>query len=222
MFREDAKEAAPIVIDALRMMLRMTSTKGRAGSDFRTACGDVIASCESLLVNDAIGPPLDNVFELARKAGISLEQMRTVRRATLKYDPILLGATLIKNALISFALATQSRIVSERIFRSRQDVDYIKGLVNTAFNEMEEVMADEMDQMWYRRLVELHAAVIYYLVETARPLPRMLGYRFADVISSLVISYKLYDTANRADELRAENKIVHPAFMQLTGRALSS
>jgi len=38
----------------------------------------------------------------------------------------------------------------------------------------------------------------------------------------LTIAYKLYSDASRADEVRAENKIVHPAFCPLVGYGLSS
>jgi prophage DNA circulation protein len=37
-----------------------------------------------------------------------------------------------------------------------------------------------------------------------------------------VMAYKLYDDASRCDELRQENKVVHPAFCPPTGRALST
>jgi hypothetical protein len=36
------------------------------------------------------------------------------------------------------------------------------------------------------------------------------------------MSNRLYYDASRADELRAENKVVHPLFMLPTGQALSS
>jgi prophage DNA circulation protein len=61
-----------------------------------------------------------------------------------------------------------------------------------------------------------------HLVQTALPLPRMLQYQFAQILPSLVMAYKLYDDASRADEVRDENKIVHPAFCPLAGEALSS
>jgi prophage DNA circulation protein len=223
MFIEDAKEGAPLVVQVLRHLLEVSPTRGREGSDLRTACGDVMANAESLLQNDAIGEPLDNCFELARKTGISFKQMDDVRETAAEIEtPVTIGAMLVKNCMIDFCLAAQSRILADTKFSSRQDIDAYKTIVNDSFNAMEEITADEMDQMTYRALVELHAATTYFLVERARPLPRMLNYRFAEILSSLAIAYKLYDDAGRADELREENKIVHPAFMQLRGKALSS
>jgi prophage DNA circulation protein len=79
-----------------------------------------------------------------------------------------------------------------------------------------------MDQMSYRGLVELHAGIIAFLVQTARPLPAMLQFSFAQSMPTLTMSNRLYYDASRADELRAENKVVHPLFMLSTGQALSS
>jgi prophage DNA circulation protein len=57
---------------------------------------------------------------------------------------------------------------------------------------------------------------------TARPLPRLLPYQFARVMPTLVLAQRLYADASRADEIRAENHVVHPLFCPLTGFALSA
>jgi len=95
-------------------------------------------------------------------------------------------------------------------------------VVNDVFADAEEVAADDMDQMSYRGLVELHANIIAFLVQTARPLPVMLTFAFAQSMPTLTMSNRLYYDASRADELRNENKVVHPLFMLPTGQALSS
>ncbi|MGY4403938.1 hypothetical protein [Bradyrhizobium sp. USDA 3315] len=107
-------------------------------------------------------------------------------------------------------------------FVSRQDVVAIKNGLQQPFADAEEIAADDMDSMSCQALVRLHAAITNHLIETARPLPRMLKHRFADVLPILVLAYRLYDDASRADEVRDENKIVHPAFSPITGQALSA
>ena len=76
--------------------------------------------------------------------------------------------------------------------------------------------------MTFQALIALHGAVTNHLVTTARPLPRMLNFQFFEPLPSLVMAYKLYDDASRCDELREENKVVHPAFCPPTGQALSA
>jgi len=50
----------------------------------------------------------------------------------------------------------------------------------------------------------------------------MLQFVFASPMPTLVMSNRLYYDASRADQLRDENKIVHPAFCPPQGQALSS
>jgi prophage DNA circulation protein len=128
---------------------------------------------------------------------------------------------LIKQACVAFSLQQMSVVLAGMTFTSRQDVDFVRGEVNVAFDEAEEVAADEMALTVYRALISLHAAVTFHLYQTARPLPQMLDFRFAAIRPTLIQSYRLYADAGRADELREENKVVHPAFAPRTGRALS-
>jgi len=175
-----------------------------------------------LLRYDQAGPPLDNIFDLARLAGMTQVQFEELRVATVAEAPKLLGAVLIQNALIKFTLATEARIIADMTFASREDVDKLKLVIGDAFVPMQDLAADDMDQAGYMALIQLHAAIAFHLAETARPLPRMLNYVFADVLPTLVLAYKLYSDAGRGDELRAENKIIHPAFGLRQGSGLSS
>jgi prophage DNA circulation protein len=50
----------------------------------------------------------------------------------------------------------------------------------------------------------------------------MLNFAFARVMPTLVLAHRLYADPGRADQLLAENKIVHPAFAPAAGRGLSS
>jgi len=222
MLKIDAEEAKPIVRRAMENLMLTVKHLGRAGSDVRTAVGDLLAHLDELLLNDAIGQPLDNCFDLARKSGATIDGIATTRIAVVAETPRTQGAMLIKNALIVFCLATNSRITVDMTFTSRDDVTRLKERISKAFFDMEEIAADTMDIASYRALVRLHAALSHYLIETARPLPRMLAFRFAAPLATLVAAHRLYDDAGRADELRDENKVVHPAFMRQEGRALSA
>jgi prophage DNA circulation protein len=221
MFKADAHESAGLSDRVLAMILEAAPTRGRPGSDLRTAIGDFHVNAEPLFRSDAAGEPLNEIFDLARAAGITLPQLKYVRDTAVAEEPVSLGATLTKNTLIHLSLATEGRILADTEFVSRDDVNAMKLAVNEAFAPMEEIAADEMDQEVYQALIRLHAAIIYYLVETARPLPRMLAFSFGSVLPTLVQAHRLYADAGRADELRDENKVVHPAFPQRQGRALS-
>jgi prophage DNA circulation protein len=222
MQKKDAQEAAPIMQRSITALLAAVPTQGRAGANFRTACGQLIAQAEALIQADQAGPPLANCFDLARQAGATQPQLANVRNKILAEAPVSVGAIMITNSIIEMCLATEGYVISDMTFSSRQDVDALRDQMNTVFAGVEEVVADEMDQMTYRAVVELHAAIIYHLVQTARPLPRMVQFAFVRIMPTLVMARRLYADASRADELRDENKVVHPAFAPPTGMALSA
>lgn len=222
MDKSDAQEAVPIMQRALRVLLAAAPTRGRPGSDLRSACGYLMTNALVLLRNDEAGPPLADCFRRAFLTGISRKQLSYVRQIMAEEMPRSVGAILIKNSIIRMSLATEGRIVADMQFRSREAVEQLKKEMNEALKQAAEIAANDMDAMTYQALVSLHAAIINHLVETARPLPRMIRFAFAAPMPSLVTAQRLYYDGSRADELKDENDVVHPAFMPATGRALSA
>jgi hypothetical protein len=218
----NASEAAQIVDATLRKLLLLISSQGRPAVDVRRAVGNVLAHVQTMLRTDTIGPPLVEVFEQAKLAGITLPQLHEVQLVPAGKSPVTLGGTLIKNSLIELVLAAEGDVVSNSTYNSRDEVDRQKQTFNSVFAEVEESVADSMDSLSYRAIVGLHAAITNYLTEVGRPLARMVDYRFAATYSTLKIAHRLYTDASRADGVRAENKIVHPAFCPVKGKALSS
>jgi hypothetical protein len=222
MLKPDAEEAAAIIVRTMDAILSVTPTRGRPGSDLRLAAGDLRANAVSLIHAGTIGGPLAKCFEVARVSGITLKAMGDARTRVLMETPVSLTAKLITQACIGLCLVIEAKLISRMKFTSRQDVDALKAKMNLAFNEAEESAADIMDAARYRAIVQLHAAAIFHLTETARPLPRMINFSFAAPMPTLLISQRLYYNGGRADELRAENSVVHPAFAPRAGQALSA
>lgn len=127
-----------------------------------------------------------------------------------------------KTACTRFALIGMARAFAATSFRSRDDVQIALGRANGAFAPAIEEAADEGDNVAYRDFVSLHAAVTRDLAQRGRPLPRMVDFRFPLRLPTLVLSQKLYGTGERADEIGAENKVIHPLFAPAQGRALSA
>jgi hypothetical protein len=222
MYKQDVDEAVPICQRVLGYALTTIATRGRPGSDVRSAIGAFIVDAPTLLRNDLAGPPLADIFDKLVAAGVTIPQLTAVRNRAELEAPVTVGGELVTNSLIYFTYSSTGTILAGTTFTSRDDVDAMKLLLNDAFAVMEEVAADDMDQMTFQVLIRLHAAIMFYLIETARPLPQMLQFQFGMAMPTLVVAYRLYADASRADELRAENKVVHPAFMRPIGRALSN
>jgi hypothetical protein len=221
MDKADATEAAAIAIRILQNLAKTVPPAGRAGADARNIIGETSANAYVWLRMDSFGPPFSNCFWLTWQAGATFPEIEVVRRFAEQEQPQTVGGILLKNGGINLCLVTMSRIIAGMSFVSRQDVEMIREQIQEPFNESIETSADEMDQQTFQGIVSLYAAITNHLVTTARPLPRMLGYQFAQSLSTLVIAYKLYDDASRGDEILNENKIVHPLFCLMRGMALS-
>jgi hypothetical protein len=222
MQQPDATEASKVVQRVCSQLIACIPAQGPQGVQARAALGDLIASALSLLVQNAIGPSLQDCFELVQATGATWQQFEQVRADTEAQMTTTLGGTLVKNSCISLCLSTYSEIIGAMDFTSRQDVQTVLVAMQTPFGDAVETAADEMDQAAFQALISLQATLTDHLVTTERPLPRMVNYQFASVLSTLVIAYRLYADASRADEIRDENKIVHPAFCPTYGVALSS
>jgi prophage DNA circulation protein len=221
MFKADAQEAAPICEAVLAAILLQSPTVGRPGSDLRFAVNTFRVNAIPLLQTDAAGQPLENIFRLTDANGITISQMEYVRAVAVNQAAVSDGAVLIRDALIKYALATEGLILSRTTFVSRDDVEAARAVLNAAFNPAAEVVADANDPLAYTTIVNLAASINYFLTQEAQPLPRMLTYQFATPMPTLVLAYRLYADASRADEIRAQNHIIHPLFAGATGRALS-
>jgi prophage DNA circulation protein len=222
MDKVDAQEASGIVIRMMTQLAATVPASGVSGASARAAIGDVTANAYIWLRNDTLGPPLNNVFLLAVQNGCTYQQMEIVRASIVAEAPQTLGAVLVQNCGIELCLASEGEIIANTAFVSRQDVQMMKDSVQQPFQDSIEIAADDMDQETFADLSALYAALTNHLVVTARPLPQLLNYRFNQILPSLVIAQRLYADASRADEIRAENKIVHPLFCPATGVALSS
>ena len=222
MNRAEAQDAQPIALRLLNNLAACIPPAGVAGSQARAAIGDITANITALLRTDALGAPLANCFSLVISAGATQAKIDQVRVLVSAETPTTLGGALIQNNGIYLCLAAEAQIISAMTFVSRQDVDALKLALRTPFNDAEEIAADDMDQASFANLIALDAAITNFLVTTARPLPRMVGYRFAVPLPSLIVAYRLYQDASRADQVTAENKIVHPAFCPAVGLALST
>ena len=119
-------------------------------------------------------------------------------------------------------MSMQANIIIDMQFESCDDVEKTKAMINASFGRLEELLADQMDSMTFQAAIGLHAAITFYLIENARPLPRMLNYSFNVTMSTLLLSQRLYADAGRADDIRNENRIIHPLFCPRVGRALSN
>ena len=219
---DDVNEAVGVLQAALTaLQAAVPGQSGRAGAEFRYACGDLLAQAATLIPAAAIGTPLQSCFDQAVAAGVTLNGLVAVRNAvtglSLTGQPALYAA----GGCYCLALGAEAKIIAATTFTSSNDVLATLPVVVAAFGAAQDWALDNHLSAQYQALLSLGAAVARDLQARAAPLPRLTTYSFPRGTSSIVLAYRLYGDANRADELRNENQVNHPAFMPPSGTALS-
>lgn len=229
MTRSELDEALGFALQVLAA-LAGTSAKppGAAGAQLVWLCGQLTVNAAiELNVTPTVTTPapfwadLVNCFEQARLAGATLAAMEAVRVLAAGFAPVTPAAVAVANFATRMALAEEAQILAATTFASRQQIDGYLDQINSAFDAAELIAADSRDNVSYRALITLHAAVVNDLSSRARPLPRMVTLKFPIRQPSLALAQRIYQDGSRADELMQENDVVHPAFMPMKIVALS-
>jgi len=217
-------QEAKTIVDriAVLLMAAMRPANGRDAALARSAVSSTIANTRELLDNEEFAASLFSNFNLVRSAGGTLAGFMALRLEIILQAPVYLaGQFVVKMALLA-SLAQEARLIAATIFTSRYDVDLMSAKVSLAYEHVEEIFATWADPNVYLALLRMHSDLVKHLSEVARPLPRMVNYSYSIPYPSLTMANLVYADGNRAEELVAENKIVHPAFMSLTGQMLAN
>ena len=160
-------------------------------------------------------------LELARMSAATIVTMDRVRKAALAEAPLRLPAVQTVLAIVRLTLACEARIITLMTFKSRDEVDIIATAINAAFAQASEVASDDLDAANYMALISLHADIIKHLADRGRELPRVINYNFPVVMPALRMAQLAYADPSRFLELVAENAVIHPGFMPMTGKMLA-
>lgn len=217
--RDEAVAVLRIAIAALQASV--PTTTGRTGAEFRYACGDLLAQAPALVGTAALGTPLQACFDLAVTSGSTLNGLLAVRSAVLALPLTGQAAIYVAGGCFCMALGSEAKVLAAKTFSASDDALTCLSVFGAAVDVGLEWAADNHMPALYQALLTLGGAVSRDLTSRAAPRPRLASYTFPRGTTSHALAYRLYGDANRADELRAENKVIHPAFMPAGGTALS-
>ena len=204
------------------LSLTASSQTGRQGVALRRQIGDVRAHFFAYLQDATFAIQLLACFTAAHEANVKLASLVAVHNAIYEEVPVGEITTAIVQAATGFCLATESRMITDIEFTSRDDVEVMMKTMKAAFDTARDLAADAVDSNSYQTLTYLAGALTNHLANVARPLPRMITFRMPISLPALALSNRVYHTAERWEEIVQENKTVHPAFCQRDIRGLSS
>lgn len=220
---DDVEECLAIVSTLCMTMSGMlVAAVGVPAATLKYGIDDLSKNAEHLILSYEIIAAICVVFQDAFAAGATITSVELVRSAMTALTPVSPSAQLISVAAIQCCLATECQIYAAFTFTSRQQVDAALVQVNNAFGPSEEYAVDARDTVSFKALIKAHADIVNHLNSTARPLAKMTTYSFPVGTTSYTLAQRLYADPSRADELVAENLVVHPMMMPASGIALSA
>jgi len=199
----------------------VTAGAGSSGSELRRMIGKLLASDSAITDSASFAAQMIDCLNEARAAGATWVTMARVRLQALSESPQSLSATVLVQMIVRLSLAQEARLVTDLEFKSRDDVDSVAQTMAAAFDAAAEIASDDLQAGAYMAIISLQAAVTKYLTDTGRQLPRVVNYHVVQTLPALAMAQRFYADASRADDLRNENKVVHPAFMPRDGRMLA-
>jgi len=203
------------------LSLSITSQTGREGMDLRHKIGNIRSNYNLMISEGTFPTELLSCFQATLTANVKLASLFVVHHGLFKEIPIGVISSAIVQMGILFCLSTESRIIITMEFTSRDDVESMMNKMRDVFDVARLLAADAPDSTSYQKLTILAGNLISHLSDVARPLPRMVTFALAASFPSLTLSQRIYYTAERSDEIVAENKIIHPAFCTREIRGLS-
>ena len=190
-------------------------------AELRRACGAAESGGRTAMQEYAFGAMLRATFDAAVAAGAAPEFFSRVRAVAEAASPASPIAATVANLAIRLALASEGAALAATAFTSRGQVEAALARVRDGFEAAIDSAMDERQGQAFAALSALYAAVARDLTERARALPRMVSYDAGVSAPSVTLAHHLYADATRADDLVAENAVVHPLFMPAQGRALA-
>lgn len=204
------------------LSLASSSQVGNDGVALRRKIGYVRAYYSEYLRDAVFAEKLLDCFTTARVANAKLSSFVNVREQLFLEIPVGDVSKFIVQVAIGFCLGAEARTITATEFVSRDDVEVMMATMKIAFDTARELAADASDSASYQALTFLAGALTSHLANISRPLPRMVTFKMAESMPSLVYSNRVYYVANRAEEIVAENHVIHPAFVPAEIRGLSS
>lgn len=218
----DLVEATELLNDMLEDLAACVSSRSEQDSaQVRRMIGELRVYYVSYLLNDSFSAKLLAIFEAVRNTNPRLTSLANVRIKLFSKNPVALLARAMKWQGIVYCLSSESRLISLIDFTSRDDVEAMIKIMQTAFIKTRDASADFDDSSVYQSLIKMGGSLINHLANVARPLPLMVTFNANITMPSLTLSQRFYNDASRWEELVLENKTIHPLFCQREMRGMS-
>jgi len=170
-----------------------------------------------------LGTQLQAVYDAADNAGASFMGIDAARLYLMSQvaSKSWLTQAIYRNALV-MTLGLQAKIISRMTFSTQNETQTMLTYMRDAFEAAKALGIDEVDVLVYQTLNAMGGSLMNHLGNTELQLPRYVGYQMQAVMPTLYLAQRIYGDASRAEEIAAENGVIHPAFCPVNLRVLSN
>jgi hypothetical protein len=223
-YHSSVEEAAAMLrkyLDILLSSIPPSPTRNR--NTVRRLIAVLRQNAEAEIRGETLGSQLAEINLAADAAGANYSGVEQAREFLMTQVASRSTFTQIvfRGALI-MTLALESKIVARTRFKTQTQARNMMLHMRDAFDAAKAIGIDEVDVLVYQAVATMGGALINHLALTELQLPRMVTYETAINMPSLYLANRIYQDTTRADEIEAENDVVHPAFMPRTLRVLST
>jgi prophage DNA circulation protein len=171
---------------------------------------------------NTLGTSLQAIFNAADAAGAQYAGIEAARKYLMAQSAStsIFTQAVMQNALV-MTLAEECKIVSRTTFATQTETQNMILHMRDAFESARALGIEEIDIAYYQSITAMGGAMINHLATVELQLPRFMTYRAGAPMPSLYLAQRIYADPSRADELEAENGVIHPAFMPTVLRVLS-
>jgi len=220
-YRNKVEETMGLLDQTLARLMATVPPLSSTAYVVRRLVGDLQVEARWLIANGGFGDALRACFDAAVESGASLDSMDMLRTFILGLAPKTDMAVAVVQSALFFTLAEEAKIVAAMTFDSRDDVAVMIKRMGEAYEEVTVTVMDFYSDILYQAFGSLSAALMQHLYLTELTLPLIVTYQTAGVRTALSLAQLIYADASRTDEIIAENKVVHPAFVPRVVRVLS-
>ena len=217
------QEAANL-LDTLLNYILMSLPPGQTPQ--RDYCRRLVTTLRSdpaaAIRGDTLGTDLQNIYAAADAADCTYAGIEAARGYLMSQT----GSTsawvqAVLNSALVMTLGEECTLVTRMTFPSQGEVQTMILHMRDAFEQATELGIDELDVTVYRTINAMGGAIMNYLARVELQLPRYMAYRAAAPWPSLYLAQRIYADPTRADQIEAENGVVHPAFCPVNLRILA-
>ena len=208
--------------EAVRATADVVAALAPSDGASRPLCNTLASEAETVVAAALLGTRWAAIAAALTTDGLQVDRLELALDRLVAVPGATDDAASARTVAEMACLVALAAAVPNEALRALDDAEALIGRLADRFARVEDAIADVDDGAHWRTLAALRAAAVAYLSAATTALPRRRSVRLAMPAPALAVAHRLYQDAERGDELAIENGAIHPAFLPPDLTALTS